>query len=492
EEAKREGHGTLSGSITFELFDTFGFPVDLTELIARENGLMIDTKGFEAEMKQQKERSRSDADKDTGDWEFVRKGETTEFIGYDTLQAEVKVVRYRRVNQKGKKFYQLILDKTPCYGESGGQVGDKAILKNGEESLTIFDTRKENDLILHYVEKLPKKPEALFAIEVDRDSRKSTMNNHSSTHLLHAALKTVLGKHVEQRGSLVNDKLLRFDFSHFSKMTDEEIFAVEQIVNGKIRENIALQEDRNVPIAEAKKRGATALFGEKYGEFVRVITFDEEFSVELCGGTHVPSTGTIGLFKIVSESSIAAGIRRIEAVTGEGAVNYIWDKLRILNEVSEVLKHPKDLLTTVNSLVDAKLKLEKENEKMKLKELSGLKDILAEKVFVVGEMNVIVEKIVLPDAEALKKLSFDLRNKVNNLALVLAAEIDNKPQISVMFDDILVKKGFNAGQMVRELAKEINGGGGGQPFYATAGGKSLEGLDNVVNKAKTLFNEANR
>ncbi|MDH5602375.1 MAG: alanine--tRNA ligase [Cyclobacteriaceae bacterium] len=491
EEIKREGSDTISGEVTFELFDTFGFPVDLTELIARENGLMIDSKGFEAEMKQQKERSRSDADKDTGDWEWVRKGEATEFIGYDTLQARVKITRYRRVNQKGKKFYQLVLDQTPCYGESGGQVGDKAVLKNEEESVKIFDTRKENDLILHYVDKLPIHPDALFTVEVDQVSRKSTMNNHSSTHLLHAALKKVLGKHVEQRGSLVNDKILRFDFSHFTKMTDEEILEVEQIVNEKIRANISLQEDRNVPIEEAKKRGATALFGEKYGEFVRVITFDKQFSVELCGGTHVSSTGTIGLFKIVSEYSIAAGIRRIEAVTGEGAEKYVWGKLKTLEEISDAFKHPKDLVAAVASLVETKAKLEKENEKMKLKELSGLKDTFAQKAYAVGDMNVIVEKISLPDAETLKKLSFDLRNKVTNLALVLAAEVDGKPQISVMFDDMLVKKGFNAGEMVRELAKEINGGGGGQPFFATAGGKSLEGLDKVVQKAKFLFNEAN-
>ena len=487
-ENKKEGKDTVGGEVAFELFDTFGFPADLTQLIARENGMEVDQQGLKREMARQKERSKADAAKDTGDWVVVKEGPATEFIGYDDLSAKTSVLRYRKVAQKGKEYYQVVFDKTPCYAESGGQAGDVATLTaNGEPALKIFDTQKENDLIVHYLNKLPSDLAQTMNIMVDEEKRKDTMNNHTATHLLHAALKQVLGKHVEQRGSLVNEKGLRFDFSHFAKMSDEEIEKVERIVNRSIRENIPLQEERSVPIGEAKARGATALFGEKYGENVRVITFDPGFSVELCGGTHVPFTGHIGMIKVTGESSIAAGTRRIEAVTGARAEEYVRSKLNELAQIGTLLKNPKDLMAAVATLTESKLKLEKENEKLLQKEVGGLKDRLVERAVAIGGMNVIIEKVDLPDGDALKKLSFDLRNKIDNLALVLAANINNKPQISVMFADDLVSNGLNAGEVVRELAKEIKGGGGGQPFFATAGGKDLAGLDSVLKKAKLIL-----
>src|ERR1041385_3832694 len=330
--------GAISGDQAFELYDTFGFPFDLTSLIAREAGMSVDEKGFQEEMQKQKSRSKADATKETGDWILVGNDAKTEFVGYETLESEIKIVKYRKIKQKNKELFQLVFDKTPFYAESGGQVGETGVIESVNEKIFITDTKKENELLVHFAERLPESLSPAFVAKVDQRKRELTMDNHSATHLLHASLRQVLGKHVEQKGSLVNEKILRFDFSHFAAMSSEEISKVETMVNEKIRENISLNEQRNVPIEKAKSLGAMALFGEKYGDFVRVITFDPKFSVELCGGTHVSATGKIGLFKIISESSVAAGVRRIEAVTAEGAQEFVDGSLAVLNEVKTLLK----------------------------------------------------------------------------------------------------------------------------------------------------------
>ena len=485
---KSRNEQLIPGGQVFELYDTYGFPVDLTSLIARENGLSIDEKGFKEEMSLQKNRSKADAEKETGDWTTVMNNDQVKFVGYEELEAKTKLVKYRSIVEKKKTKYQLVFDTTPFYPESGGQVGDTGYIEAEGEKISIIDTKKENDLIVHFAEKLPTNLNADFKAVVSGQKRKLTMNNHSATHLLHAALRQVLGSHVEQKGSLVNDKILRFDFSHFAKMTDDELQEVERIVNGKVRENIPLDEKRNVPIEEAKSMGAMALFGEKYGDSVRVITFDKDYSVELCGGTHVAATGTIGLFKIVSESSIAAGVRRIEAITAEEAEKYANDHINLVNEIRGLFKDPKDVKQSVESLLDERNKLTKEIDKINLQAAQVVKQGLLEKAINQNGHQVIIEKIKLPSADALKQISFDIKNKFDDLFMVLAADIAGKPQIAVVVSDNLVKeKGLNAGEIVKDLAKEIKGGGGGQPFFATAGGNDINGLDNVVTKAKELI-----
>lgn len=479
---------TISGEQAFELYDTFGFPFDLTSLIAREKGFTVDEKGFQEEMQKQKSRSKADAAKETGDWVLAGEDKKTEFIGYENLESEIRIVKYRKVKQKNTELFQLVFDKTPFYAESGGQVGDTGVIESVNEKITIIDTKKENDLIVHWAERLPESISASFFARVDSHKRSLTMNNHSATHLLHAALRSVLGKHVEQKGSLVNDKILRFDFSHFAAMTHEEISKVENIVNQKVRENIELNEQRNVPIEKAKSLGAMALFGEKYGEFVRVITFDPKFSVELCGGTHVRATGQIGLFKIISESSVAAGVRRIEAVTAEGAQEYINQSLSLLNEVKTLLKNPKDTASSLQNLIEEKHLLEKKLEALHQEQANALKDTLAAKANKSNGHTLILEKVTVPNADALKNIAYALRNQFEDLLLVLAADVDGKPQVAVMIGEKLAATNqFHAGNMVKELAKEIGGGGGGQPFYATAGGKNLGGLDSALAKAKILI-----
>lgn len=479
----------ITGSQAFELYDTFGFPFDLTSLIAREKGFSVDEKGFHEEMAKQKARSKEDAAKETSDWTIVGEDQKTEFIGYDNYDATSKLIKYRKIKQKNKDFYQLVLDKTPFYAESGGQVGDTGVIEAGSEKISVIDTKKENELIIHLTEKLPSQLDGQWKVKIDTTKRVSSMNNHSATHLLHAALRSVLGKHVEQKGSLVNDKILRFDFSHFAAMTDVEIAKVESIVNEKIRENIQLNEQRNVPIEKAKSLGAMALFGEKYGEFVRVITFDPKFSVELCGGTHVQATGNIGLFKVISESSVAAGVRRIEAVTGAGAYEYFNESLAVLNELKTLLKNPKDAAASLQNLVEEKHALEKKLEAVNQERANQIKDDLAKKANKSNGHTLILEKVVVPNADALKNIAYGLRNQFDDLLLVLAADVDGKPQVAVMIGEKLESaKKFHAGNMVKELAKEIEGGGGGQPFFATAGGKNLNGLNAVLEKAKQLVN----
>ncbi|MGY6744267.1 MAG: alanine--tRNA ligase [Cecembia sp.] len=488
EEMGKTGSQIIEGKVAFELYDTYGFPLDLTSLIARESGYSVDETGFAKEMEVQKTRSRAAAEQETGDWVLVHEEEGVEFVGYDYLQSQSRIVKYRQIKDKKGDRYQLVLDRTPFYAESGGQVGDQGWLQSDGERIQVLDTKKENDLIVHFVDRLPSDPKVVFAAQVNEQKRRLTMSNHSATHLLHAALREVLGGHVQQKGSLVNEDVLRFDFSHFAKMSEEEIAAVEQIVNTKIRENIALGEQRNVPIEEAKKQGAIALFGEKYGDFVRVITFDRHFSVELCGGTHVPATGNIGLFKIISEGSISAGVRRIEAITANAAEAYINGQLALVKEMQELLKNPKDLKKSLEALMQERNELKKEIEALHLKEAASLKTSLMQKALQVNGMNLIIESVKLPSAEALKKLAFELKNEVDQVVAVLAAEIDGKPQIAVVIhEDLVEAKGLNAGNTVRELAKSIQGGGGGQPFFATAGGKNLAGLPEVVEKAKAIF-----
>jgi alanyl-tRNA synthetase len=480
----------INGELAFELYDTYGFPLDLTSLIARERGFSVDEDGFKKEMEKQKSRSKADAAKETGDWVLVGDDVKTEFIGYDYLQAEVQIIKYRKIKQKNKELFQLVFDKTPFYAESGGQVGDVGYIESSNEKIGIVDTKKENELIIHFTEKLPTILTASFHAVVEKSKRQASMNNHSATHLLHAALRQVLGKHVEQKGSLVNEKILRFDFSHFAAMMPEEIQSVEDIVNNKIRENIQLDEKRNVPIEKAKTLGAMALFGEKYGDFVRVITFDPQFSVELCGGTHVPSTGTIGLLKIISESSVAAGVRRIEAITALEAANYIRSEIGLLDQVRELLKNPKDIVASVKNLAEEKHALEKKLESINVERANQLKDVLAGKASVTNGHTLIVEKISVPNADVLKNIAYALRNQFDDLLLVLAADVDSKPQVAVMIGEKLTQTNkFHAGNMVKELAKEIDGGGGGQPFFATAGGKNLNGLNAVIEKAKLLINK---
>lgn len=477
----------ISGQQAFELYDTYGFPFDLTSLIARERGFSVDEEGFKSEMAKQKHRSKADAVKETGDWVILRESEGIHFIGYEHLQGAAHLLKYRVVKQKNKDHVHLVFEHTPFYAESGGQVGDTGWVACGNEKIAILDTKKENELIIHIAERLPMNTGGIWHLHVDQERRQATTCNHSATHLLHAALREVLGKHVEQRGSLVNDKILRFDFSHFAAVTDEEIRRVEERVNQKVREDIFLHEERNVPLEKARQLGAMALFGEKYGESVRVITFDQRFSVELCGGTHVPSTGHIGMLKIVSESSVAAGVRRIEAVTGRGAEKWVSERVDELTEIKRIFKNPKDLIAASRALLEEKHALEKELERLYLQQAGVLKERLSAKAIRLHGQTRIIEQIEVPNAEVLKNLSYALRNQFDDLLLILAADVAGKPQVSVMVGEELArKKVYHAGQLVKELAREIGGGGGGQDFYATAGGKNTDGLAAVLRKAQEL------
>lgn len=476
----------IDGKFAFELFDTFGFPIDLTELLARENKLEVDMKVFEENLQEQKSRSRAAAAVDTDDWVVLNEIPEEEFIGYDFLQTDVQVAKYRKVKSKGKEQFQLVFDKTPFYAESGGQVGDTGVLENGNDKIFITDTKKENNLIIHFADKLPVKMEGSFKASVNTSKRLLTANNHSATHLLHAAMKKVLGKHVEQKGSLVNDEYLRFDFSHFAKVTDEEIEQIETIVNEKIRENIAV-EIKQMAIDEAKKTSAMALFGEKYGDIVRVVTMDKNFSIELCGGTHVKATGQIGMFKVTSESAIAAGVRRIEAVTAIKAEEFFKNKLKLLAEVNALLKNPADIVKSVQQLSEQNGELQKQVESLYREKAKSLKTELLAAATSHNGIKFISQKVNLDSGAAIKDLCFELKQE-DNTFIVLGAEVSGKPQLFVAVSDNLVKdKKFHAGNIVKELAKEINGGGGGQPFFATAGGTESKGLDKALEAAKKFL-----
>ncbi|MFT7297898.1 MAG: alanyl-tRNA synthetase [Sphingobacteriales bacterium] len=478
----------IDGEFAFELFDTFGFPLDLTALMAREIGKGIDQPGFDKAMEEQKSRSRKATEMKTGDWiELVPSKNPPIFKGYDNLEVKTRLLKYRKVEVKKKEQFQLVLEETPFYPEGGGQVGDKGRMMFGSEILNVFDTKKENDLIIHFVNKFPSNPKAEVTAIIDAEKRQLSANNHSATHILHAALKQVLGDHVNQKGSLVNDQHLRFDFSHFSKITDEELTQIESIVNNKIRGNINLDERRNVPIAEAKSMGAIALFGEKYGDSVRVITFDPQFSVELCGGTHVKSTGEIGIFKITVETSVAAGIRRIEAITGLHAQELLFNRYKMVDELGGLLKSPTDPIKGVNQILSRLKSVEKELEQAVKSQAGDEKEILKAKITEVNGIKVLISETSVNDAGAVKDLAFELKEEVDNLYLVLGFKSGEKAMLTVMISDLLVKeKGLHAGNIVREISKNIQGGGGGQPFFATAGGKNPEGIPAALEQAMSF------
>ncbi len=478
----------LDGKIAFELYDTYGFPLDLTELILKEQGFTVNKAGFDKEMAEQRNRSKSAALVESADWVTIRSGnEQTEFLGYDNLRAEVKISRFRKVTQKDNQFFHLVFNQTPFYAESGGQVGDVGYIDDGDEKIRITNTFKEHGLIIHVAGKLPRDTSAVFEAVVTDKIREDTARNHSATHLLHQALRSLLGKHVEQKGSLVNADYLRFDFSHFQKMTDEEIVDVESFVNRKIRENIKSNIISDVLLAEAKKMGAMALFGEKYGERVRVVQFDD--SVELCGGTHVTYTGSIGLFKIVSESSIAAGIRRIEAVTGEKAEALYRERDNKLKTIELLLNSPQDAVKAVTNLIEEKSAQQKQIEKFSREAARLFKESLLNSVSKSNGITVISAVAEEPanDPAIIKDIAFQLKGEVDDLYLVVGSIIDGKPYLAVAIADKLIReKKLHAGEIVKMAAREFGGGGGGQPFFANAGGKMPENLSKAMEKAVEL------
>ncbi|MGB4293346.1 MAG: alanine--tRNA ligase [Bacteroidales bacterium] len=483
-ELREEGKDTLPGNEAFELYDTYGFPVDLTELILRENQLKIDNEGFEAAMNVQKERSREDAAVDTGDWVIVRESsDTTEFTGYEKTEDDVLITRYRKVKIKGKDKYNLVFDRTPFYAESGGQAGDSGILTCGDEKIKITDTIKENNLIIHITDRLPSDPFAVFRASVDTRKRLMTACNHTATHLLHHALREVLGKHVEQKGSLVTWERLRFDFSHFTKMTQEEIMKVEKIVNQYIRQNIDQIVYKDVPFEEAKKIGAIALFGEKYGDTVRVVKFGE--SVELCGGTHIRNTGSIGIFKIISESAISAGVRRIEAVTGEKAEEYINSRISEADEVAELLKSTGNITENVKKLLSENAALRKNIERMQSQLAAIYRKNLEDKATVINGIRFIKGIVDTDSPELLKNIAHQLRNIYDDMVFVAGSSSDKKAHLIVLISDRLVKeKNISATDLIKYISPAIEGDGGGQPFLATAGGKKPSGLQDALNLAE--------
>jgi len=488
EDAARANGNVIDGRTAFELSDTFGFPLDLTALIAREKGLTVDEEGFKAALAEQKNRSRNAQETEQSDWVTVTDTDAPNvFVGYDQDEATAQLLRYRKIDKKGKTEYQLVLSETPFYAESGGQIGDTGYLESDFDKVRVIDTRKENDLIIHTTLDLPLELTADFRARPDAARRTLIRNNHTATHLLQAALRQVLGSHVQQKGSLVNEKLLRFDFSHFTKVTEAQLREIEGVVNERIRQQIPLVERRNVPIAEAKNLGAMALFGEKYGDFVRVITFDKDYSVELCGGLHVANTGSIGYFKIVAESAVGAGVRRIEAVTAGAAEAFVDQQLDLLAQVREALGNPQHLLTSLDKQTEEIATLRKQIESFAQQQLNQQKTQLVGQVKDLGSVKFLAAQVQAGSADDLKKLAYDLRQAVPGLVLVLGAELDGKPQLAVMLDDDIAKAGkLNATTLVRDLAKDIQGGGGGQPFFATAGGKNAAGLAAALGRAEAL------
>jgi len=478
DKTKKANQSEIEGSIAFELYDTYGFPFDLTSLIARENGLTVDEKGFEKELNQQKERSRAATAIETDDWVVLNDDNVEEFVGYDLLSTHVKIVKYRKVTQKKKTFYQVVFNLTPFYPEGGGQVGDTGHIEYGDEKAYIIDTKKENNLIVHLMNELPESLKATFLAVVNEKKRHASANNHSATHLLHHALRTVLGEHVEQKGSLVNPDYLRFDFSHFAKVTDEELAQIQAMVSDQIRKNIMLEEKRNTPMEIAKEMGAMALFGEKYGDTVRVIKFGD--SVELCGGTHVRSTGEIGLFKITTETAVAAGVRRIEAITNEKAEAYFEKKAATLDKIALAFKNPKDIVKAVMDLQTKNNALQKEIEQLKKGRAMQVKADLKSKIVDKSGVNYL-EAIVDLDAGSIKDILFNLKGEIENFVGVIGGKDDGKCSLSIIAADSLVsEKDFHAGNLVREASKLIQGGGGGQPNFATAGGRNADGLKDAI------------
>ena len=486
EQLKAEGKTQLDGSSAFKLFDTYGFPLDLTELICRENGLTLDEEGFAHEMEQQKARARNAAAVENSDWVTLREGEQ-QFVGYDYTEYECHILRYRKVTQKKNTYYELVLDYTPFYGEMGGQVGDTGVLVSEEETIEVIDTKRENEQSVHIVKQLPKNLEADFMACVDIDRRNGSAANHTATHLLDYALKQVLGDHVEQKGSFVSADVLRFDFSHFQKVTPEELRQVERIVNDMIRQDLPLDEHRDTPIEQAKELGAIALFGEKYGDKVRVVRFGP--SCEFCGGIHAHSTGKVGFFKITSESSVAAGIRRVEALTGKACEESLYMLEDTLGAVKALFNNAKDLEGVVRKYIDEHDSMKKEIESFHAQAVERMKEKLLKEVRTVNGVSLVRAVLPLEPASA-KDLAFKLREAIpDNLLAVIGSVAHEKPSLTLMISDNLVKEhGLNAGQIVREAAKLMQGGGGGQPHYAQAGGKNPDGLNAAVDKVIALAN----
>jgi len=478
----------IDGKTAFELYDTYGFPIDLTNLIAAENNLRVDQVGFENEMQQQKNRSRAAAVVDTEDWIVLSENENPAFVGYDNLETETKVLKYRSTKTKGKELFQIVLEKTPFYAESGGQVGDTGILIFDEEEIPVINTKKENEQILHFTEKLPQNISAKVVAKVDVEKRRNTAVHHSATHLLHAALRKVLGSHVQQKGSLVNNDYLRFDFSHFSKMTKEEIEKVEKMVNEKIRENISVV-IQEMPKEEALKTGAMALFGEKYGEKVRVVMMDPQYSIELCGGTHVGNTGELGFFKITAEAAVGAGLRRIEAMSGKAAENFVNQELEVFHSIKENLKNPKDIEKVLESIMSEKEKLNKQVDQLSNQILSIEKEKLLQNVETINQVNFLGKIVNVPNAESLKKLCLLLTENLQNYLIILAANIDGKANVALAVDEkIFAEKSLDAVKIIKDkVAPLIKGGGGGQKTLATAGGQDASHLTEVIEKVKSLI-----
>ena len=483
--AKAAGKSEISGKEAFVLYDTYGFPLDLTELILKENSMTLDHTEFDAEMAAQKARARNAAAVETGDWVVVREGEQT-FVGYDQTATDTQILRYRKLKQKNNEYYQIVLSSTPFYAEMGGQVGDRGTLSNGEETIEIYDTKRENGIGVHLSKKIPTDVNATFEARIDEDARMATSSNHTATHLLHEALREVLGTHVEQKGSFVSPDVLRFDFSHFQKLTPEEIEAVERLANAKVRKSISLDEHRNVPIAKAHEMGAMALFGEKYGEEVRVIKYGS--SVELCGGTHVPNTGNIGMIKILSESSIAAGIRRIEAITGATVEASIFEMQNTLKEIGAMFNNAPNIIQALRKHIEENADLRKQvDEALQERVKLLIAEIIGKAKGVNGIKVVSLGGIRIP--EIVKNVAFGVRaqSPENTVFIAATADMNGKPLLTVMITEDLVKDGMNASTTVREAAKLIKGGGGGQPGFAQAGGKDKEGLSAAYDKMKALL-----
>ncbi len=475
----------MDGQFAFELFDTYGFPIDLTQLMAGERSMIVDMDAFNKGMQEQKTRSRQASVVDTDDWvELIPQIEQV-FLGWDFSEYEVVIIKYRKVKAKGKEFYQLVFNQTPFYGEAGGQVGDTGHIYNEEEKITINDTLRENNLIIHLADKLPATLKSSFIAVVDTAKRNSIARNHSATHLMHKALREILGNHVEQKGSLVDTGRLRFDFSHFQKVTDEEIKKIETIVNSKIRENVNMVENRAVPMEEAVAMGAMALFGEKYGEKVRVIKFGD--SLELCGGTHVSATGTIGFFKIVSEGAIAAGIRRIEAITGSNAELWAMEQIETLGTIKNLLRATNDVVKSLENLIDENNNLKKQIAELNKEKALSLKSDLLKQIENVNGINILATRVNI-DAQGIKDLVFEIKASTENLFLVFGSAFEGKVNLTVAISESLVKeKGLDASKIVRDLAVDIQGGGGGQAFFASAGGKNPDGLDKALSRAKSFI-----
>ncbi len=484
----KKGGGSIAGKDAFELLDTFGFPIDLTRLIAAENNLTVDEAGFETEMQQQKNRSRAATAMDTEDWQIVNEGNSKGFAGYDSLETKTKILRYRKVKGKGKELYQIVLDQTPFYAESGGQVGDKGQLAIGNMQLAVIDTKKENDLIIHFAESIFADMSGEVIAKVDTQRRKHIAVHHSVTHLMHAALRQVLGKHVAQKGSLVNEEHLRFDFSHFAKVTDEEITAVEKLVNEKIRENVPVV-IKSMKKDEAIALGAMALFGEKYGDMVRVVMMDPNYSIELCGGTHTGNTGEIGYFKIKSETAVAAGVRRIEAVSGYAAEQLINDAFVEISVIRDLLKNPKDTNKAIENLLTDNASLNKRIESLEARQLVGIRNELMQKDEIINNVSFIGQAIEVPNADALKKLCFDLKHHLHDHLVVLCSNIGGKAHVAISISDTVVAaKNMDASKIIKEIVSPlINGGGGGQKNLATAGGQDVSSFAALIEKVRGLI-----